>query len=330
MNTPVVLFLFKRYKSVLQILDVLRKVQPKTIYLVSDAGRNDIEQQEVMKVRKLVEGAINWKCNVYKDYATENRGVFDNIGMGALRVFQKEQRAIFLEDDNLPEETFFEYCEELLDMYEKNEKILWICGTNYYEKMPLNLENNFFFTQHLLPCGWASWGNKFKKFYDSALELVENPIAMGNFKQSYRNKILYKQQLNDIMNEYNRKMKGERYLSWDYHMLLSIRAQGLMGIAPRYNQIKNIGVDSASIHGGSSMMNIMTRRFCEIPTRKMPLPLKKEKVYINKKADYLLTKKIVYPCFLRMRISLVNIIKHLLKMDNNESLKQRVKRKIKK
>ena len=106
MNTPVVLFLFKRYKSVLQILDVLRKVQPKTIYLVSDAGRNDIEQQEVMKVRKLVEGAINWKCNVYKDYATENRGVFDNIGMGALRVFQKEQRAIFLEDDNLPEETF--------------------------------------------------------------------------------------------------------------------------------------------------------------------------------------------------------------------------------
>lgn len=97
------MFIFKRKDTVLRIIDRIREVKPKTFYIIADAGRNDEEKALVRECREAVEKAIDWECNLIKNYAKENRGVHAQIGMGALWVFEREERAIFLEDDNLPE-----------------------------------------------------------------------------------------------------------------------------------------------------------------------------------------------------------------------------------
>ena len=271
-NIPVVLIIFRRSDTLERIVNRLREVKPNKVYLLGDQGRNDTEIKEVEYCRNLVESLIDWPCEVIKNYAESNRGVYKNIGEGARWVFEREEKAIFIEDDNLPELSFFRYAEELLQKYENEPKVAWICGTNYFTDIESNY--SYCFTQHLLPCGWASWSHKFLEVYDGTLDSFENKKLKRIFRKSYRNKflMLYQQQL--ISNErYKYNMTGT-FVSWDYQMLWSIRSKNLYGIMPLKNQITNIGVDEFSIHGGVDNNSIMTGRFCEIKSLPLEFPLK--------------------------------------------------------
>ena len=156
-TVPVVLLLFKRRDAALRIIDRLRAAEVSKLYILADQGRNKAEREKVWETRTAVEQAIDWDCEVIKDYAEENRGVYGNIALGAKWVFAREKWAIFLEDDNLPELTFFPYCEELLKRYEVDQRVLWICGTNYLGRYQPDNKVSYMFTKHMLPCGWASW-----------------------------------------------------------------------------------------------------------------------------------------------------------------------------
>ena len=81
--------------------------------------KDDHEKELVGEVRASIEQAIDWDCSIIKNYAAENRGVYVNIALGAKWVFRREKWAIFLEDDNLPEISFFQFCQEMLQRYEK-------------------------------------------------------------------------------------------------------------------------------------------------------------------------------------------------------------------
>lgn len=268
---PIVLFIFKRTSGLKLILERIKEINPQKLYIIADGPRNENERVDCQKCRYLVESLTNWDCEVIKNYSQENRGVYQNIGLGAKWVFQRESRAIFLEDDNLPEITFFNYCKEMLDMYEKNNQILWICGTNYQGKSAL--ETSYVFTQHLLPCGWASWANKYNQYYDGDLKKLSSKKHFKNFKKSYKNRALFHNQLISIKRTKKILEYDKRMSSWDYQMLFSLRSNNLLGIMPTNNQIKNIGVDEFSIHGGTNIYNEMTRRFCGMNAYPLEFPL---------------------------------------------------------
>ncbi|MHB1152777.1 MAG: hypothetical protein ACYCWE_18765 [Eubacteriales bacterium] len=109
-DIPLFMFLFKRMDAPFRILKIFAQVQPQKLYLISDEGRNVEEKALVRKLRSEIEKQITWDCEIIKNYAAQNKGVYQNIGMGAKWVFEREAQAIFLEDDNLPEVTFFQYC----------------------------------------------------------------------------------------------------------------------------------------------------------------------------------------------------------------------------
>ena len=222
--------------------------------------------------------------------------------------------------------TFFEYCKELLDKYEDAPKVLWICGTNYLSEYKTN--NSYMFTQHLLPCGWASWSNKFLRYYDGEMVTFEDEKKRRVFCQSYRSKALLHQRLQSLEGEYRRKGKNNGFKSWDYQMLFSIRSNGLVGISPVYNQIRNIGADQFSIHGGTSLDKVMTRRFCEVPTKELEFPLKHPKeIEIDEKYEGLVANIILLPLNMRIKMRINSIIKKLLRIDPYASLTAELKRK---
>ena len=271
-DIPVVIFIFKREKAV-EIINRIGQVKPKKLYILSDQGRNDEEKERVLECRKKVEAAIDWDCEIIKNYADENRGVYQNIGEGAKWVLRREKWAIFLEDDNLPEITFFEFCKEMLHKYENDTRILWVCGTNYLGEYTSKFGESYVFTKHMLPCGWASWSTKFELFYDGLLKNAEDEMVCDRMKKNYCNKRVYKQYRSLIMKEYERIKSGQRPVSWDYQMDFSIKANNLLGICPCRNQIKNIGVDSDSIHGGNTFDSVMTKRFCGMESYPLSFPL---------------------------------------------------------
>ena len=326
-DIPIVLFLFKRSDTVLRIIKVLSGIKPQKIYLLSDQGRDEKEKQLVEKTRNVIEKSIDWECELIKNYAVENRGVYRNIGEGARWVFEREKTAIFLEDDNLPEVSFFPYCKELLERYKNNQKVLWICGTNYLGEY--NSEYSYMFTQHLLPCGWASWSNKFLENYDGEMLTYNDPYKREKFCESYESKALLRQRLASLEGEYRRKGEDNGFKSWDYQMLFSLRSNEMVGISPVYNQIRNIGADQFSIHGGTSLDKTKTKRFCEIQTREMEFPLKHPcKVELDRKYEDLISNIILLPLSMRIKIRINSVIKKLLHIDPYASLSVELKKVI--
>ena len=323
-DIPVVLIIFRRCDTMPRIIQRLAKVKPRKVYILADEGRNEKEIEQAHECRKTVESLINWDCEVVKNYAEENRGVYRNIGEGAKWVFEREEKAIFLEDDNLPETSFFRYADEMLEKYETAPEVLWICGTNYVTDM--NGKESYAFTQHLLPCGWASWSGKFLKYYDGELSTFRDEAHKRKFYSSYSNRWLAQWQYQSVRNEVERHERTGRFISWDYQMLWSVRSNGLYGVVPLRNQITNIGVDEFSIHGGNSKNNVMTDRFCEVPSKQLDFPLvHPNEIAINKSVEHQLADIICPPHSTVLKSLLSSKMKRLMKQDTAKSWKQILK-----
>lgn len=327
-RVPVALFLFRRSETLPRIVSVLREVQVKKLYLICDQGRNEAECEQVSAVRQIIDKEIDWDCEVVKYYAEENRGVLRNIGDGAQWVFQREEKAIFLEDDNLPEATFFSFCEEMLNRYEDDDRVLWVCGSNYLGDMEaFEYGHSYFFSQMLLPCGWASWSSKFTKFYDSRLAGLDDPVKVANFRNSYDDKRLLAQENRSILRTKCRIENDIARASWDYQMIFSLRANHMYGIVPSKNQIRNIGVDAISEHGGNTMKNVMTERFCENETFPLSFPLSHPSDFSAPFEDSL-KGIILAPLKYRVRGNVGALLKRALRMNEGESFTLQLKERM--
>jgi hypothetical protein len=324
---PVVLFIFKRVEATLRVVERIAQIRPEKLYLISDWGRDETENVLVTNCRRAVEDRIDWKCTVIKNYAVENRGIYDRIGLGAQWVFAKEPAAIFLEDDNLPELSFFEYCRQLLERYHDDSRVFWICGTNYLGRYRPEDGSSYMFTKHLLPCGWASWACKFLQYYDADLDLFKDPQLVRRVKYEYLDRRLYGQQIESVRQEQERSRRGERYLSWDYHLAYSLRVNNLYGIAPQNNLIKNIGVDCFAEHGGSSFANMMTWRFCGMDSHPLEFPLTHPRsVLTDRTFEKKVGRLILYPLVARFKKQLGKVVKRLFGIAPHVSLTNAIKR----
>lgn len=319
-DIPVVLFFFNRTDLILKVLDRVASVKPRKLYLFSDGGRNGDEWRTVLACREAVEHRIDWECEIIRNYAETNRGVYESIGKGALWVFEREARAIFLEDDNLPETTFFCYCEEMLDRYAEDKRVLWVCGTNYLEDYKSADGSSYMFTRHLLPCGWASWSHKFLAMYDGNLYGLSEPDMIKRLEFTYENKALFRQQRYNFQGTYE-KLRTNQRVSWDHQMCFSIRANSVFGIAPCHNQIVNIGADERSTHGGTGMHKTMTKRFCCIKSKPLEWPLIHPKRVMP---DFMFETKtcnvILMPFSRRIVLMIVRFIKPIFGFGRYESI----------
>ncbi len=321
-DIPVVLFIMKRTENSLKVLSGVRKVKPSKVYIISDEGRNEKEKVQVAECRKAIEDAIDWQCEVIKNYADENRGVLDRIGLGAKWVFEREDLAIFLEDDNMPEETFFTFCKEMLLKYKNNSKILWVCGTNYLTQYNSPENYSYVFTKHTLPCGWASWAEKFNRYYDAYLEGLNDSFLTRNFRGFYSNRALERQK-EYFINSTSKALKANKKPSWDHQMTYTLMAHELYGIAPRVNLIKNIGVDAETTHGGASLRNPMTKRFCGMESLPLEFPLKHPPTVIPDKIYEKKVGKIIkIPFWYMSGIKFAAFMREKLKIGRGKSFSQ--------
>lgn len=330
-SIPVVLFLFKRIDKPLEVLKQISKVAPARLYLLSDGGRNKEEKALVEKCRQAIEEAITWDCEVIRKYEENNIGVYSNIAEGANWVFQREEFAIFLEDDNLPEISFFKFCEEVLAKYRDDSRVLWVCGTNYLKEYAPKDGSSYVFTKNMMPCGWASWANKFTRFYDGELTLWRNSYIKERIQDEYLYKNLYYQDKYNLEYELDAKESLGRFYSWDYQMSFSMRAHNVYAIVPKYNQIKNIGVDSDSTHGGHTMQDIMVERFCGIETKMMEFPLKHpDALLIDRPFEVAVAKIILHPKFFSPRSIASRMIRSFFGVKKTESIAGFLKNKFSK
>ena len=239
-STPVVLFLFRRPRETQILLDSLVRAKPPKLYVFMDAARkgNPSEAALVDEVKDLVEG-ISWQTEITKVYAADNMGLRERILTGLDFVFARESQAIILEDDCIPQETFFRYAEELLGRYESDDKVGIISGFNPMEIEGLAESYHFVFTPYIW--GWATWSRLWKEFRESPQVeqwgVVETNAALDTFvhpsaKKSFGKMMVLASSLN----------------TWDISFDVFLRSRGKLNLIPRVNLIRNIGFGAGATH----------------------------------------------------------------------------------
>lgn len=265
MNTPVLLIFFNR-KYVLRIINILRKRKVRNLYLASDGGRTEEEKEKIEHLRESVKKAIDWECDVHYRFSDTNQGCEWGPVNAINWVFEKEEECIILEDDCVPEETFFDYCTELLGRYKCDKRVWMISGECYLQDKSVFGDNDYTFSLRTDTWGWATWKRAWMKC-DFKLKMWpiykrDHVLEKSNYMIFYHEIAYMKEQLDNIF-----KKRDESI--WDYQWRFHMLINGGLCIIPRVNLINNIGWGEESTHTKGSRLTVF-----DVETKPMKFPMK--------------------------------------------------------
>ena len=124
LKTPVAFIVFNRPEQTRRVFAEIAKAKPPILLLIGDGPRmNRVgEVEKVMLTRQLI-SEVNWECEVLTNFSEINLGCKRRVSSGIDWVFSRVGEAIFLEDDCLPDPTFFRFCEEMLEYYRGDRRV---------------------------------------------------------------------------------------------------------------------------------------------------------------------------------------------------------------
>jgi len=280
-KVAVLLLLFNRPAHTQKVLDRLRMVRPPRVYVHCDGPRPERagEQEKVAAVRAFVK-TIDWPCEVFTLYRAQNMGLRMGV-TGALNwFFEQEPYGIILEDDCLPDPTFFPFCAELLELYADDPQVMHIGGSNLTERFTCNAAESYVFSRFSFVWGWASWRRAWAKM---SLHLE----GLDDFEQTP----LAQQWLPDSLARYYmldkfKVTRDGKNNSWAYAWFYSILKNDGLCIVPTFNLVQNTGVgDTDATH--TKGKNILA----ELPARQLSFPLKHP---VNRTPDAQLERRFFY------------------------------------
>jgi hypothetical protein len=132
LRTPVAFFIFNRPDTTATVFAAIAKARPSTLLVVADGPRAFRRgEEQLCEAARAIIDRVDWPCRVLTDFSTHNLGCRRRISGGIDWVFSQVEEAIFLEDDCLPDPTFFAFCEEMLGRYRTDSPVMHIGGTNF-------------------------------------------------------------------------------------------------------------------------------------------------------------------------------------------------------
>jgi len=235
--------------------------------VLTDATRAVIEQ-------------VDWPCTIEKNYSEVNLGCKGRVRTGLDWVFERVEAAIILEDDCLPHPTFFPFCDEMLERYKNDTRVMSVAGVSFFEEfVQRNVRESYYF--ELIPqmTGWATWRrawqacdptmSQWPALRDSGAlaPVLNNPAMLERFTM--------------VWDDYYHDRPSVRS-SWEGPWVFGCMSRGAACIMPSVNLISNIGFNERGTHAKTDHPQ------ANLPTHAMHFPLIHPKdVVINQKADAL-------------------------------------------
>jgi hypothetical protein len=166
MKTAVVFLVFNRPELTRRVFERIRQARPSRLLVVCDGPRTDRpdDLDKVARVRQIIDDGVDWPCEVAKNYSEHNLGCRERPASGITWAFSLVEEAIFLEDDCLPDPSFFAYCDEMLERFRNDHRVMHINGTNFISRH-CRPRTSYFFSKCVWVWGWASWRRAWQ-YYD--------------------------------------------------------------------------------------------------------------------------------------------------------------------
>jgi hypothetical protein len=241
LETPVVFLVFNRPGHTQQVLEEIRRARPPRLYVVGDGPRpdraNDVSL--VQEVQSIIAQGVDWPCAIRTNYAETNLGCGRRVSSGLDWVFAQELEAIVLEDDCLPDPTFFRFCAEVLTRYRQDARIGMISGCNFQDSPPAD-GASYYYSVYNHGWGWAAWRRSWQLF-DWQMARWTALRASSWLKDFLGSRLA----ANYWREAFDLTQAG--YIdTWDYRWTSSLWAHGALAVLPARNLVTNIGFDSAA------------------------------------------------------------------------------------
>ncbi|MGB5709813.1 MAG: glycosyltransferase family 2 protein, partial [Waterburya sp.] len=276
MNINVAFLIFKRPDTTAKVFEAIRQAQPQKLLVIADGARKDRlgEAEKCVATQAIIEG-VDWECEVLKNYSEVNLGCAKRVSSGLNWVFDLVEDAVIIEDDCIPHPSFFRFCEELLQRYRDDQRIMSIAGSNFQYGRSVT-DYSYYYSLYHDCWGWATWRRAWKHF-DFEMKLwpklketsfLQDQLLDANVAQYWHQKF-------DLTYELHKD-------SWFYRWLYSCWVQNGIALVPNINSVSNIGFSAGATH------TVEDSRYANLPVAEIPFPLKHPPfMFPNREADRL-------------------------------------------
>ncbi|UOQ67212.1 nucleotide-diphospho-sugar transferase [Hymenobacter volaticus] len=243
LDTPVLFTVFNRYDTAKRVFEAIRAAKPRQLFVAADGPRlhKEGEEAKCQAVRELILSGIDWECEVYTLLRNENLGTGKAISEAITWFFSHVDKGIILEDDCLPESTFFDFAAKMLDYYESVDQVMHISGSSLQCGIKRG-SASYYLSRMSSIWGWATWKRSWEKYSYSFFSDSESTIV------EVLEKVLKNEEdVAYFLNEF-KKVKGGVIDTWDYQWFYSLLKFNAVCVTPQYNLIQNLGFNSDGTH----------------------------------------------------------------------------------
>lgn len=281
-STPILLIIFNRPETTRQVFEVIREQKPKYLFVAADGPRTDHKDDAEKCKAARDEIKVDWDCELKTLYRDKNFGCGRGPASAISWFFNEVEQGIILEDDIIPDLSFFLYCDELLDRYKYDSRIAMISGINLLSPWKTNEASYIFSYMGGIP-GWATWRRAWLYF-----DYTMSEWKTDKTKRKIKNLLYDKAAFNHFSRFFDYFSSTRREDVWDYQWLFSRwNAQGC-SIVPGVNLMKNIGFGIDATHTVT-----FDHPQAKIKQEKITLPLNHRDYIIDREYDRLIFNNFV-------------------------------------
>lgn len=281
MDVSVLILFFNRPNHLERLWAQIRVARPARLFLYQDGARNERDVPGIEACRNIV-ADVDWPCEVHRNYQTENKGCDPSNYLAQRWAFSLTDKCIIFEDDDIPTQSWFRFCKEMLDRYEDDERICMIAGFNSEEETHLvpervadtkgveqGKEASYFFTRNFSIWGWASWRRVIEQ-WDETYAWLDDEAEVQRLENYIRR---YKLRDDFMAMARAHRESGKAFYETIFCSLMW--RNDWLAIVPTKNQINNLGVTDDSVHFAGSIQQLPRgyRRIFTMGRHELDFPL---------------------------------------------------------
>jgi hypothetical protein len=261
-NSPVLFLVFNRPALTAQVFTAIQRNRPPKLFIAADGPREGRNDEELCKQVRAIVTKVDWPCEVHTLFREVNLGCGKAVSEAISWFFGEVEQGIILEDDCLPDDSFFKFCDELLNKYANTDNVMAISGTSFLPKAWKADKQSYLFA-HGSIWGWASWRRAWK-LYNYDMPDWADQSNKDKIKKAIGNKNWFTYFFGLFEGTYLKQID-----TWDVQWTHCIFNHGGLSINPSVNMVTNIGFGKDATHTGGTDSS-----FANMLPGKMTFPLK--------------------------------------------------------
>ncbi len=273
-NIPILFLIFNRPDVTKKVFEAIRKAKPRQLFIGADGYRSSKKGEKELceQTRKIIE-KVDWKCEVKTLFQKKNLGCRKGVSTAINWFFKHIEYGIILEDDCLPNKSFFKFQKEMLEKYKDDSRIMMVSGNNFQNDIKHG-KASYYFSRLAHIWGWGTWRRAWK-LYDAEMETFEKFKKEKHIENIWEDKEVQKTWMKTFQAVADNKID-----TWDYQWAFTIMKNNGLSIMPNVNLISNIGFGEGATHTTSVESQLANMKVSSLGKIIHP-----EFILANKKAD---------------------------------------------